>query len=150
MRVGEDARVVELFGGTGSLGLEALSRGAASALFLEVSAPALACLEENVDRLGVGSRARILKRDAMRAGRLLARAGPFDLAFCDPPHRLLEEDASRRRVEGLLGALPLTDRGIALLEHRAGRLADMSPPGLRLSELRRWGSTGVAFYVVPA
>ena len=146
----EGARVVELFGGTGSVGLEALSRGAAHALFFEVNAAALACLKENVDRLGVDDRVRIVRKDALKAARLLERDGPFDLAYCDPPHRLIEEPADRRRIEALLASLPLTLDGSALLEHRAGHLADLSPPGLRLTEVRKWGSTGIAFYVLPA
>ncbi|MHC4472468.1 MAG: 16S rRNA (guanine(966)-N(2))-methyltransferase RsmD [Planctomycetota bacterium] len=139
-------RVVELFAGTGSLGLESLSRGAEAAVFLETDPAALACLHENVERLGVRDRATVLERDALRAARLLESRGPFGLVFCDPPHRLIEDAASRHRLAHLLGAVPLAPGGTALLEHRAGRLGDFLPPGRRHLETREWGSSGIAFY----
>jgi 16S rRNA (guanine(966)-N(2))-methyltransferase RsmD len=144
----EGARVVELFGGSGSLGLESLSRGAESALFLELNPAALACLKENVDRLEVRDRATVVRRDALRSLTLIERRGPFDLVFCDPPHRLLENASPRRLVEVLLGGVPLSPEGSALLEHRAGALGDFHPPGRRLVEVRSWGSTGIAFYAL--
>jgi len=140
------AHVVELFAGTGSLGLEALSRGARHAVFLERDAAALRCLEENVAALGVAGRATVQRRSAYAFARSANAAEPFDLVFCDPPFRSFEEAAGRRRMEDLLGSLPLAPGGLVVVEHRAGALGDFSPPALRPAGVRKWGSTGMALY----
>ena len=83
----EGARVLDLFAGTGALGLEALSRGAASALFVDNGAEARALIRENVEALALGGLTRIFRADATRLGK--APAGPaFTLAFLDPPYSL--------------------------------------------------------------
>src|SRR5437764_1778851 len=79
------ARVLDLFAGTGALGLEALSRGAAFALFVDNSAEARALVRENIAALGVGGVTRILRRDATKLG-LAQIHQPFSLAFLDPPY----------------------------------------------------------------
>ncbi len=81
----EGARVLDLFAGTGALGLEALSRGATEAVFVERARSALRLLEQNIEALGAGTQARIVRADAVR---YLERAGEerFDLALADPPY----------------------------------------------------------------
>src|SRR5207302_3182662 len=79
------ARVLDLFAGTGALGLEALSRGAAFALFIDDAAEARALLRENVAVLGLGGVSRIFRRDATKLGPAHALA-PFSLVFLDPPY----------------------------------------------------------------
>ena len=79
------ARVLDLFAGTGALGIEALSRGAAFALFIDESAEARALLRENVAALGLGGASRIFRRDATKLGPVHPLA-PFSLAFLDPPY----------------------------------------------------------------
>ena len=79
------ARVLDLFAGTGALGLEAISRGAQFALFVDDGAQARALLRENVAALGVGGVTRIFRRDATRLGEARPLA-PFTLAFLDPPY----------------------------------------------------------------
>jgi 16S rRNA (guanine966-N2)-methyltransferase len=79
------ARVLDLFAGTGALGLEALSRGAAFALFVDDGAEARALLRENVAALGLGGVTRIFRRDATRLG-AAHPVEPFTLAFLDPPY----------------------------------------------------------------
>src|SRR5690606_19660383 len=79
-----DARVLDLFAGSGALGLEALSRGAAEAVFVERARPALHALRANIDLLGAGAEARVVSDDVFR---YLARDLPtFDVAFADPPY----------------------------------------------------------------
>lgn len=80
------ARVLDLFAGTGALGLEAMSRGAAFALFIDNSAEARALMRQNVEALGLGGVTRIFRRDASRLGAVHPNE-PFDLAFADPPYR---------------------------------------------------------------
>jgi 16S rRNA (guanine966-N2)-methyltransferase len=79
------ARVLDLFAGTGALGIEALSRGAAFTLFVDQSAEARALLRENVTALGLGGTSRIFRRDATKLGPLHPLE-PFSLAFLDPPY----------------------------------------------------------------
>ena len=79
------ARVLDLFAGSGALGLEALSRGAQRVTFVELAPPSLAAIRANVDALGVTDRVAVHRGDAMR---FVARLGPgaFDLALADPPY----------------------------------------------------------------
>ena len=90
-----DARVLDLYAGSGALGIEALSRGAASAVFVERDARAVATIERNLAAVGV--EASVIRQDALRF--LAGAAGAFDLVFCDPPYD------SAARVAG-----PLADR----------------------------------------
>jgi len=80
-----NARVLDLFAGTGALGLEALSRGAAFALFIDDGAEARALIRVNVEALGLGGIARIFRRDARKLGSAHPLA-PFSLVFADPPY----------------------------------------------------------------
>src|SRR5215813_13092689 len=79
------ARVLDLFAGTGALGLEAMSRGAAFALFIDDGAEARALIRQNVEALGLGGVSRIFRRDATRLG-AAHPVEPFSLAFLDPPY----------------------------------------------------------------
>ena len=82
-----DARVLDLFAGSGALGLEALSRGAAHVDFVELGARSLAALRENIGSLDAGERAAVHRGDAIRFAQQLP-AGAYDVAFADPPYRL--------------------------------------------------------------
>jgi 16S rRNA (guanine966-N2)-methyltransferase len=107
-----DARVLDLFAGTGALGLEALSRGAAFALFIDEGAQARALLRENVSTLGLGGVSRIFRRDATRLG-AVHPIEAFSLAFLDPPYGrgLAEEALASARAGGWLapGALAVVE-----------------------------------------
>ncbi len=80
-----DARVLDLFAGTGALGIEALSRGAAFVLFVDDGAQARALIRENVATLGLGGATRVFRRDATKLG-AAHPVEPFSLAFLDPPY----------------------------------------------------------------
>jgi 16S rRNA (guanine966-N2)-methyltransferase len=83
----DDARVLDLFAGSGALGLEALSRGAREAHFVELAVRSLAALRDNIGALDAAAAATVHRGDALRfAGKLAA--GEFDVAFVDPPYRL--------------------------------------------------------------
>ena len=99
----EGMAVVDLFAGSGALGIEALSRGAGSVVLVERAPGALRCIEENLDALGLGDRARVVGDDVLR---FLGRPRHFDLALCDPPYDFAAWDR-------LLGALDAT---VAVLE----------------------------------
>ncbi len=76
-----DARVVDLFAGTGALGIEALSRGAAHVTFVDNGSAALDAINTNLETIGFTDRATVVRSDASRFG-----GGPFDIAFIDPPY----------------------------------------------------------------
>ncbi len=140
------ARVLDLYAGTGALGLEALSRGARSATFVEVRAKALAVLRENVRTLGVTHQATILARDAERARTSLGE-GEFEVVFADPPYAALERERTRETLASVVGHA-LAPAGLFVCEH-----AGKTPPtfvGLALREARAWGGTGVAFFALDA
>jgi 16S rRNA (guanine966-N2)-methyltransferase len=134
----EDRRVLDLFAGTGALGIEALSRGAVTATFVDQGAKSLALLRRNLDRLGMADAARVVSRDATRLGR---NPGPaFDLVFLDPPYgRGLGERALVSAMAGgwvAPGALVVWEEG--------GNHAP--PPGLTRLDARRYGETMIAIF----
>ncbi|MFM7283263.1 MAG: 16S rRNA (guanine(966)-N(2))-methyltransferase RsmD [Planctomycetia bacterium] len=102
----EDARVLDLYAGSGSLGLEALSRGARRALFVERGRDALEALSRNIEVLELGHRARIVRCDALAPAMWAppskrgedAWEGRFELVFMDPPYPLMEDPATRAKV----------------------------------------------------
>jgi 16S rRNA (guanine966-N2)-methyltransferase len=84
----ENASVIDLFAGTGALGMEAISRGAKFCLFVDDSAESRALIRRNVEALGLTGNSKIWRRDATDLGPISPGAGgPFDLAFLDPPYR---------------------------------------------------------------
>ena len=134
------ARVLDLFAGTGALGLEALSRGAASALFVDDAAEARALLRENVASLGLGGVSRIFRRDATRLGPVHPNE-PFSLAFLDPPYgkSLAEKALVSARDGGWLM------RGALIVVEEASDTAFTIPEGFEELERRRYDDTEVTF-----
>lgn len=124
----EGARVLDLFAGTGSLGLESLSRGAAFALLVERHRPTIRILRENVEQLGLGQRARVLDSDALdpRSWRDLDGGGPrYDVVFLDPPYPLLDERGGRAALFSALQSLVrqhLAAEGVLVLHAPRGRV----------------------------
>ncbi len=137
------ARVLDAFAGSGALGLEALSRGAASATFVEKSRAVARVLAENVAALALDSRSRIVMRDASAALRALAAEGArFDLCFVDPPYAsdLAAETLAALARGGLLSPH-------ALLVAESDRRHPPGPiEGLALAVERRYGDTLISFY----
>jgi 16S rRNA (guanine966-N2)-methyltransferase len=132
------ARVLDLFAGTGALGLEALSRGAAFALFIDDAAEARALLRENVAALGLGGVTRIFRRDACKLG-MAHPVEPFSVAFLDPPYgRGLPEAAL---VSARAGGW-LTPDALIVVEEAAS--AGFAPPaGFDELEQRRYDDTAL-------
>jgi 16S rRNA (guanine966-N2)-methyltransferase len=129
-----DALVVDLFAGSGSLGLEALSRGARSAVFVERSREAVGCLRKNVEAVGLGG--RVVPADV---GRYLAVTHDiFDLAFVDPPYALSLASVAELLV-GLDGRL--VGGATVVLHRRVGEEAPVTPPGWRQVDERVYGDS---------
>ena len=112
----EEARVLDLFAGSGALGFEALSRGASHVTFVEHFLAAREAIEVNIRALGVRDRTSLVKLDAYKW--LPEASGPFDLVFADPPY---DDKRTRRELPELLvrdGLL--TPDSLVIIEHRAG------------------------------
>jgi len=129
------ARVLDLFAGSGALGLEAISRGAASATFVELNAPSLKALQQNIASLGVGEMATVHRGDAVRYAERLAE-GAFDIAFADPPYSV---DYAAQLV-GLFRRHPFAR--ILSVEHPS----TLELPG---DDTRRYGDTAITFCRAP-
>jgi len=125
-------RVLDLFAGSGALGIEALSRGAAHATFVERSAPALAALRANLEALGLQERSIVRARDALAA---LRGAETYDLVFLDPPYAMAEALAGQ-----LARALPAVLAEGARVVSESDRRAP-APLALPLARERRYGDT---------
>lgn len=136
----DGTRILDLFAGSGAMGLEAMSRGARHCLFIEEAAGARAAIRANVEALGLTGTTKIFRRDATRLGPA-GTIEPFDLAFADPPYRkgLGEAALASARAGGWLrpGAL-------VLLEEDA-RAAVEIPPGFTELERRVAGDSQVLF-----
>ncbi|HZK99640.1 MAG TPA: 16S rRNA (guanine(966)-N(2))-methyltransferase RsmD [Caulobacteraceae bacterium] len=135
-------RVVDLFAGSGALGLEALSRGAARCLFVDDDPAAIQAITDNVEALKLDGRARVRRANGVRIGAMGAADGPvFDLAFIDPPYRKgLAEPALRALSAGGW----LAAGAIAVVE---GAAEDPRPeiPGYLTQDVRSWGAARVHF-----
>ena len=138
-----DARVLDLFGGTGALALEALSRGAARAVISDTSRAALQCIERNARNVlkdDFDSRVRILRADYRAA---IEKAGDgFDLVFLDPPYRMA--GAYGDALERLAGAGKFAP-GCVIVMERAKQVEIELPPGVVQKDLRLYGDTAVEF-----
>ena len=134
------ARVLDLFAGTGALGLEAMSRGAAFALFVDDGAEARALIRENVAALGLGGATRIFRRDATKLGPAYPVA-PFSLAFLDPPYGrgLAEKALASARDGGWLTP------GALILVEEAKDAGFKAPEGFEEIERRQYDDTELIF-----
>jgi 16S rRNA (guanine966-N2)-methyltransferase len=144
-RLGTDlggAVVLDLFAGTGALGLEALSRGASRAVLVEHDRGALKAIADNVAALGATDDVSVIAADALgpaltRAGRL----GPFSLLFCDPPYRIVQARVAAALAR--LGRAGSIEFGAALVwEHAAGSRPPI-PDGFARESDYRYGDTAV-------
>ncbi len=136
----DGVRVIDLFAGTGALGLEAVSRGAAYALFVEDSADARGLIRENVENLGLTGCTRIFRRDATDLGPS-SQLGQFGLAFLDPPYG---KGLADKALASLVSGAWLTQDAVVVVEERTG--VDVTlPAGLSLLEQRSYGDTQVLF-----
>jgi 16S rRNA (guanine966-N2)-methyltransferase len=138
----DGARVADLFAGTGALGLEALSQGAAFALFVEDAAGSRALIRGNVEALGLTGVTKIWRRDATDLGPMAAGAGgPFELAFLDPPYR---QDLIVPALKSLRDGGWLAERALVVVETAEDE--EVSPPqGHAVLDERVYGDTRVRF-----
>jgi len=140
------ARILDLFAGTGSLGIEALSRGAASVAFVECDRRAVMLLRANLAALGLGAaETEVIRAPVAEAlPRLAALGDRYNLVLADPPY---ETGLVNRTLAALVDGRHLAPGGLVVIEHRAGE--DLTaPPGMMLLDRRRYGDTGLSFLVL--
>jgi 16S rRNA (guanine966-N2)-methyltransferase len=133
-------RVLDLFAGTGALGLEALSRGAAFCLFVEDDAAARGLIRRNIETLGLTGATKVFRRDAGNLGQAGDR-GNFGLVFLDPPY---EQGLAQRALISAAAGGWLAPSAVAVIED-SRRTAMALPQGFAALEQRVWGDTQVLF-----
>jgi 16S rRNA (guanine966-N2)-methyltransferase len=136
-------RVLDLYAGSGALAIEALSRGAASAVLVEQDRAAVACIRENLAALAVERRAELIARAVAKASAEIVRRGPYDLILCDPPWA--ELDRTVDELCHLVGQGVLAAGGRLTLEH-SGKAPRPAVAGLDAFDERHWGDTAVTLF----
>jgi len=133
-----DAAVLDLYAGSGALGIEALSRGAAHCVFVDRSAQCAAVLQRNLASLALAERAELIGGDALRALRRLAAGGRrFDLVLLDPPYA----SAEAGRALGALAGSELLPEGAIVVIETSRRMPPAPVAGLAALDERRYGDT---------
>lgn len=136
-------KVLDLFAGTGALGIEALSRGAKSSVFVEESTRSLSALRRNIEECRLKERAEVLGREARAAIKILeARGDSFELIFLDPPYG---KGLARRALEALGKSSIVASGTLVVAEHSLSEELDFIPSWQRVDR-RRYGSTQVSFF----
>ena len=139
------ARVLDLYAGSGALALEAISRGADSAVLADCAAKACQAIQENIGALGCGEKAKLLRmKDTAALAALQEQKDSFDLIFLDPPYRMDTAPICR----GLVAAGLLRSGGMIVIEHGRETPPRIDPP-LALTDRREYGAAGLSFYQIP-
>ena len=144
----EGRLVADLFCGTGSFGLEALSRGAEEAIFVDTDRGVLDILKKNIAKAGFGSQARVVCANAFKVGAPRSTDGQkYSLVFVDPPYEMSEDAGQNSRLAGLLELLAeqIAEEGLVIVrtEERVNLLDSYG--SLRIIDRRIWSSMAVAF-----
>ena len=133
-------KVLDLFAGTGALGLEALSRGAANIVFVDTGAESRGLIRDHIDAFGAGGVTKLLRRDATALGPA-GTMGPFDLIFLDPPYG---SGLGEKALASLAAGNWLAPDATIVLEESAERELVL-PPGFMLDDRRVYGAAAVYF-----
>jgi len=139
----DGAAVLDLFAGSGSLGIESLSRGSNRATFIEKDKRVLGVVRENVERLGLAEKCRLMGGDALAVLKRAVPGGPFDIAFVDPPY---SSGLALRALELLATSGSLADEAIVIVERASSDALPEIVGRLGLFRSRQYGSTTVDFY----
>jgi 16S rRNA (guanine966-N2)-methyltransferase len=134
----EGARVLDLFAGSGSLGLEAVSRGAASALFIDDNRLAIKVIDDNIARAKFQDRCRTYLGDFETVGKRIARNERFDLVFIDPPYL---QGYPQRVIQHLRDSTLLVPEAVVCLEMDRHEMRDLDITGFRLARDKKYGNT---------
>jgi 16S rRNA (guanine966-N2)-methyltransferase len=137
-------RVLDCFAGTGALGIEALSRGAIEAGFVETDPRVLYVLRANLERLNLSSQAAIISGDALRPEAWKDRGFPARIVFADPPYR---KGLASRFLESLAATEGLEPGTLVVIEHELE--LTLAHPGFTVIDHRRYGDTAITFLTSP-
>jgi 16S rRNA (guanine966-N2)-methyltransferase len=141
----EDSAFIDLFAGTGAVGIEALSRGARSAIFVEQHAPAAILIRRNLDSLGIKTEAEILGMKVLRGlERLVAREVHAQFIFLDPPYAQFHEYEDVLQFLG--NSLLLAPGGRVIAEHLKKNSMPEQAGGLKIARVVEQGDTALSFY----
>jgi 16S rRNA (guanine(966)-N(2))-methyltransferase RsmD len=150
----EGASFLDLYAGSGAVGLEAMSRGAASVVFVERAQPALKVLRSNLDALGIGSGFHIHAGSAAAYLRSATRASskpePYAVVFLDPPYDAAEEYELALGLLGGVAAGVLTAAAVVIAEHRRKERLEDKYGALERTRLLEQGDAALSFYAGPA
>ncbi len=144
------SRVLDMFACSGSLGIESLSRGSESVLFVEKDPVCVRTIMENLEALDLSSRAQVITGDAFAAlPALIACGHRFNLAFLDPPYSVSDDPGGLKELAGLVSSLYqgliLADQAMVVLRQRKGSGALFADAQGFQTDTRTYGSTQVAF-----
>ena len=138
-----DLRVLDLYAGSGSLGIEALSRGAANATFVENRRECIQCLKDNIRVLELASRSHVVRASVERALNILAEQGQkFDLVLSDPPYF---QGDMKKTLHLIVGSAILTPSARVVLEHHRDTSIKDFGEGLTYRMTKRYGDSAVSF-----
>ena len=140
----EGINFLDLFAGSAAVGLEALSRGAVFAQFVEEAPAARGAIKDNIDALGVAGITKVYRRDATHLGPLPPDEA-FSLVFCDPPYG---KGFAARALDSALKGGWLAPRALIIVEEKTGA-SDVLPEGITLLETRNYGETSLTFAEAP-
>lgn len=149
----DDAHVLDLFAGTGALGIEALSRGARELVAVESSAPAATLIAKNLTALKhnrsweTGMVARVVKARAEKYAAAAAAVSPFEVIFIDPPYAF-ETESCNRLLAGLADGGLTNERTVIVLERSTRSEEPSAPAGWTITDRRDYGETAV-YYIEP-
>lgn len=137
-----DAKVLDLYGGSGALALESISRGAASAVVCDCSREAAKAIRQNIESLKVGDEVRFLFMQDLQAVQLLGREkAQFDLVFLDPPYRLSTDPACKAMADAGI----LEEDALVVIEHDL-RVTPSPDARYELIDKRQYRDTVISFY----
>lgn len=137
----EGRKVLDLFAGTGQLGIECLSRGAASAVFVERRKDAAALVRDNLKTTELTQRARVVNGDSMEYLKTVRE--PFDIIFLDPPYA---DDLLEKAIAHIARFDILAPHGIMAAEHPAGKVLPALAPPYRVQRTYRYGKIALTLY----
>ncbi len=145
-------RVLELYAGTGAMGIEALSRGAAEAVFVETSPRCVRIIRENLLRTNLSAQATVLTGDALRTVRQLGEQNrTFDVIMADPPYETNKPgkgkpSLAQKTLQVLVESDILRPDSLIVLEHAETEGGLQGPPGLNVLSMRKYGDTSVSLF----
>lgn len=143
----QGVRVLDLYAGSGSFGIEAVSRGAAHTVFVEAGRPAAQTIQQNLTSFGADyvTRFTLLQKPIEQAVARIVSLGPFDLCFVDPPFAMVRDGTALRTIEKVVAAGALSARALLILESPSDAPTS-ALAGLALDSSRAYGDTHLSFF----